>query len=53
MLSEMLDAKVAIEMGIVNKMCRREELVETIDAVVHHLKQIDPFIIEITKNALM
>lgn len=53
MLGEMIDAKTALEMGIIHKMCSEEELEKVVTPMVKHLKEIDPFLLEMTKNALM
>jgi len=52
MLSEMVDTKAAYDMGLIHKMCSIEELADVVNAVVYHLKDIDPFLLELTKNAL-
>lgn len=53
MLGEHIDSKTAFEMGIVNKIFAEDSFEEEVSKLINHLKTIDPFLMEMTKSALM
>jgi len=53
MLGENIDSKKALEMGIVNKIYDEDSFEEEVAKLINHFKKIDPFLMEMTKSALM
>jgi len=53
MLSENIDSQTALEMGLVNKIYTENSFEGEVSQLINHLKTIDPFLMEMTKSALM
>jgi enoyl-CoA hydratase/carnithine racemase len=53
MLGEHLSANDALQFGLVNKVCKTNDMEKVIDDTALKLSKIDPFVMEMSKNALM
>jgi len=53
MLGQRLDGKEAHRIGLVNKVCKQNELLSLVNAIAKKLSLIDPFIMEMSKAAIM
>jgi enoyl-CoA hydratase/carnithine racemase len=53
MLGEHISAKSALQFGLVNKVCMADELKLLVNETALNLSKIDPFVMELSKNALM
>lgn len=53
MLGEHISANDALQFGLVNKVCQSDKLNELVEETAQKLSKIDPFVMEMSKNALM
>jgi enoyl-CoA hydratase/carnithine racemase len=53
MLGERISADDALKFGLVNKVCQSGKLNELVEQIGQKLSKIDPFVMEMSKNALM
>lgn len=52
-LGERIDGDEALRFGLVNKICGSKELDKIVEDISHKLSKIDPFIMEMSKSAIM
>jgi enoyl-CoA hydratase/carnithine racemase len=53
MLGEQIDGKEAHRIGLVHKICNKNTLVKMTDDIARRLAKIDPFVMEMSKMAIM
>jgi enoyl-CoA hydratase/carnithine racemase len=53
MLGEHISANHALQFGLVNKVCPSDQLNKLLEDIAEKLSKIDPFVMEMSKNALM
>jgi enoyl-CoA hydratase/carnithine racemase len=53
MLGERIDAKEALQTGLINKLCLNGSLQKDVDEIAAKLSKIDPFVFEMSKASIM
>ena len=53
MLGDRIDAKEALQTGLINKICPEGSLQENVDEIAAKLTKIDPFVLELSKASIM
>ena len=53
MLGDRIDAKEALQIGLINKIFPEGSLQENVDEIAAKLTKIDPFVLELSKASIM